>query len=492
MSLLEGAIAAISPSWAMRREAARQGLAMVRGYNSAGTGRLAEGWNPTGNSPNRVLEAAGTLPARRARDLARNSGWASIALRRLPAAIVGTQVTASVTVPGERARKAVAEDWAEFRETGNAIADRTWDADLALIARTVAECGDCLVVWQFLPGSQNRRVPLTWRALPPEYLDTAKQMGIASDSVVINGVEVAADGRVTGYWLHDRHPLDTVNGLSVPSSFYPAEMVDLVHEPLWLGQRRGVPWLSPVALDIDDLQQYEKAALWKARMAAAFGLVKSSAGTAATPVSGIKPHLRNDGTTGERLGPGMILRTQPGETVSQITPPSDDNFKVFWDTRLFAIAAGIGLPVHALSGDLRGANYSSLREGKLLFWELVDQWQWHMMHDQLLRRAWRRFGQARFAAGRTTGGILPAVKWAFPKRPWVDPLKDIKAVEMELDLGLSTYPDAVASRGDDAETQLAEILEWKAKLEEAGIAFGRSSKNAMPLPPDPPADPAAP
>jgi lambda family phage portal protein len=492
MSLIERAIGAISPSWAMRREAARQGLAMMRGYDSASTGRLAEGWNPSGNSPNRELEAAGTLIQRRSRDLARNNGWASVALRRLPASIVGTQVTASVTVPGERARKAVADDWAEFRETGNAVADRSWDADLSLITRTVVECGDCLVVWSFTPSSENRRVPLTWRALPPEYLDTNKQMGIGSDTVVINGVEVAPDGRVTGYWLYDRHPLDTVNGLSVPSTFYPADRVDLVHEPLWLGQRRGVPWLSPVALDIDDLQQYSKAALWKARMAAAFGLVMTSAGTPATPVTGIKPHLRGDGTTGERIGPGMILRPPPGSTATQITPPRDDNFKVFWDTRLFAIAAGIGLPVHALSGDLSGANYSSLREGKLLYWELVDCWQWHMLHDQLLRRAWRRFGQARFAAGRTTGGILPPVKWAFPKRPWVDPKKDIEAIEAELDLGLTTYPDAVAARGEDAEDQLAEVMAWKDKLAKAGISFGRSPKTSGQVPAAPVADPAAP
>lgn len=477
MSLIERAIERLSPSWAHRREMHRQMLGQLRGYDMGKMGRLTEGWNPSGSGPNAALEGASRLMVRRGRDQVRNNPWASIAHRRLPAAIVGTQVTASVTLESSRLRKAVAEDWDWLREYGNAEGDVSWDSDLARMVRTAIEVGDCIIAWEFLPASAGARVPLTWRALPPEYLDTSRLLGSREGHFVQSGVELDEAGRVHGYWLYDRHPQDTVLARTPTSRLHPAKMVDLLHEPLWIGQRRGVPWLGPVAIAMDDLAQYEAAALWKARMAAAFGLVKTETGIASTPVSNSSAR-RGDGSVTERMGPGMIYRVKAGESISSLTPPQDDNFEMFWKTRLMAIAAGLGLPAHAISGDLSSANYSSLREGKLLFHELVDGWQWHMVHDQLLRRAWRRFGLARFAAGRTAGGVLPPVKWAFPKRPWVDPKKDIEALEMELDLGLATYPDAVASRGEDPETQLAEIMVWKERLEAAGMPLGRTAAAA--------------
>ncbi|MBU8543988.1 MULTISPECIES: phage portal protein [Roseomonadaceae] len=473
MPVLERLIEWFSPAAAHERAVHRAQLAQIRGYAAGESGRLTQDWQPTGLSPNQVLQAGAPLMLRRVRDLGRNNAWAAAALRRLPAAIVGTQVTASVAEKGKRVRQAVADDWSWFREQGNASGARAanWDAEVARMVRTIVETGDCLVVWNFRPSAENRRIPLTWRALPPDYIDALRIQPQGRDNTVIGGAEVDPDGVTVGWWLYDRHPLDTINARLPQSRFYPADQVDLLHEALWLGQRRGVPWLSPVAVDIDDMAQNDKAAIWKARMASSLALVRTRAGVAGTPLGA--PGKDTKGRDTLQLSPAAVLDVAPGETVSQITPPPDENFRMFWDTRIFAIAAGIGLPAHMISGDLSKANYSSLREGKLLFWDLVDQWQWHMVYDQLLRGAWRRFGEARFAAGRTTGGIAPAVEWAFPKRPWVDPKKDIEAVEAELDLGLTTWPDAVAARGMDPEDQAARIEEWNERLVGLGMPVGR-------------------
>lgn len=490
MNILDRAIAGLAPGWAAAREESRYRLAMfqqARGYSAGETGRLQQGWNPTRTSQNETLAGKSSMMLARSRDLSRNNAWATMALRRLPAAIVGTQVTASVQIEAPRTRKAVSEDWDWLRENGNGAGDASWDADLHRVARTVVEAGDCLLVWNFTPAAQGDRVPLRWRALPPDYIDAARLAPSVPGNVVLSGVEVDPDGRTVGVWLYERHPLDTVWGQTVPSRLYPREQVDLVHEPLWLGQRRGVPWLAPVTMSLDELAQYETAALWKARMAASFALVRKRMGPAAAPL----------GTTGTddagrptvTLAPGTVLDAGPGDELSALSPPTDDNFRMFWETRLFAIAAGLGLPVHALSGDLSKANYSSLREGKLLFWELVDQWQWHMVHDQVLRAAWRRFGQARFAVGRTMGGVLPPVRWSFPKRPWVDPKKDIEALTAELDLGLTTWPEAIAARGEDAEAQLAEIEAWRNRLAAVGMPVGRATMaRAAPAAPPPEAE----
>ncbi|NKC33492.1 phage portal protein [Falsiroseomonas selenitidurans] len=473
MPVLERLIEWWNPAAAHERAVHRLHLDQLRGYQSGEAGRLTQDWMPTGVSPNQAQQLGAHLTLRRSRDMGRNNAWAAAIYRRLPAAIVGYQVTAGVTAEGKRARQAVADDWAWFRDQGNAAGPRgpNWDAEVARMVRTVVEAGDCLIVWNFRPASEGRRIPLTWRALPPDYVDATRIQPSSPDNAVIGGAEVTPEGLTAGWWLYERHPLDTLHGRPVQSRFYAAEHVDLLYEPLWLGQRRGVPWLAPVAVDLDDQAQYEKAALWKARMAASFGLIRRRAGMAGSQLGQAGKDAKGRDTL--KLSPAAILDLPPGDEMTQITPPADDNFRTFWETRNFAIAAGVGLPVHMVSGDLSKANYSSLREGKLLFWDLVDQWQWHMVYDQLLRSAWRRFGEARFAAGRTTGGILPGVEWAFPKRPWVDPAKDIAAVEAELDLGLTTWPDSVAARGMDPEEQAARIEQWNPRLVELGMPVGR-------------------
>ena len=45
-------------------------------------------------------------------------------------------------------------------------------------------------------------------------------------------------------------------------------------------------------------------------------------------------------------------------------------------------------------------------------------------------------------------------KWITPAREWVDPLKDMKAIELELALGLTTKSEVIASRGKDFEEVL--------------------------------------
>jgi lambda family phage portal protein len=475
MNMLDRAIGWFSPGAGLRRQMQRELLGDAAGQRSYAAGRVdrqSQGWIATGASQNEVLSGASRTLTNRSRDLVRNNPWAVSALRRLPASIIGSGVTASLQMKKGRARDAVQSDWDWFREEGNALGTASWDADLALLVRTIVEAGDGLIVWESTPAKANLQVPLRWRMLPPEYIDRTRTNGALHGNAIVNGVEVNEDGRVVAYWLYDRHPMDTLYGRPVESRRVDAKHVDLIFEPLWLGQRRGVPWLAPVALSADELQQYDTAALWKARMAASYGIVRKLPAPPSQS-SMAAPKKDAQGRPVSRIAPGMELIAKDGEEISSLQPPRDDNFEVFWRTRLYAIAAGLGMPHASLTGDLRQANYSSLREGKLLFWELLDVWQWHMVHDKVLRSVWRRFGIARYAAGRTQGGILPAVKWGFPKRAWTDPLKEISALREEMDLGLTTWPDAVAARGEDAETQLAEIMEWAQRLVDAGMPVGR-------------------
>lgn len=482
MNLLDRLVASIAPVAGLRRALARDA---VRSYAAASHGRLAQGWNGGRGSRDGMLESGRRTMTARAADLGRNNPWLHSALRRLPAEIVGTGPVPSVVDAEEAEAKAVLADFAVFCGEGGGRR-ATFASDLALLARTIVEEGECFVVWTAEPSSKKRRVPLSWRLLPPAFLDAARTTPDAGGNFVREGVEYDEAGEVAGYWFFDRHPADTLLVRMPEARFYPVERVDHVFEQVWIGQRRGVPWFAPVTMAADELAQYEQAAIWKARMAASLALVLSSPPGVTSPLSGAGKDA--GGRQLEQLAPGAILRTAPGETVTTVDPPTDDNLRVFWQTRLYAISAGLGLPYASLTGDLSNANYSSLREGKILFWQLLDSWQWLMIHDQFLRHAWRRFCAARFAAKPAASRPLYAVKWSFPRRPWVDPLKDAKALELELSLGLTTWPDAVSARGEDADGQLAEIQLWRDRLAAAGINLARQMPGAVPAVSNPDAD----
>jgi capsid protein len=64
--------------------------------------------------------------------------------------------------------------------------------------------------------------------------------------------------------------------------------------------------------------------------------------------------------------------------------------------------------------------------------------------------------------------------WGTPRREWVDPLKDIKTIEKEIDLDMSTRTKSAKLRGHDYEDiideKIAEEVMIKEKREKAGLS----------------------
>ena len=148
------------------------------------------------------------------------------------------------------------------------------------------------------------------------------------------------------------------------------------------------------------------------------------------------------------------------------------------------LAAGLGLPEHLVSGDLTGANYSSLRAGLLPFRQRVEQIQYGIFVPQFLRPVWRRV--------LTIGALLNAlefdsampVDWMMPRPMQVDPLKDVQATTAELAEGLTSRRKAVAERGWNVEELDAEIAADNARQKVLGLTFGAPPATSNPEPND--------
>jgi lambda family phage portal protein len=142
----------------------------------------------------------------------------------------------------------------------------------------------------------------------------------------------------------------------------------------------------------------------------------------------------------------------------------------------------MGVPYTNVTGDLRQANYSSLREGKLEFRRRIEQLQHGTLVFQLCRPVWQRWLRDAVLAGALdlTGFASDpsrylAVKWIPPKWDWVDPLKDRKAEIEAIDAGLKSRSDVIESEGYDAEEVDRRIAADHAREEELGLSFAGAS-----------------
>ena len=475
---LDRAIAQIAPLWGAQRLAARIQFEALRGYSAARPSRRTKGLRGTAGSGNAETET--DLPKLRfsARKLVRDNPYASAGLDVLVGYQVGTGITVRSNSGDERLDKLWNDAFATWSRRCDAAGRLDFHGMTAQAARTRCESGEVLGRHLALSRAEARArgldVPYAVQVLEPDHLDPVT---LRRETNIVQGIERDGWGRPVAYHLTDRHPgepdLVSVMLSDVPRRIPAAEIMHLhrVHmaRP---GQLRGVPDLAPVMTRLAALDEFEDAIIEQAKISACLvAFTRSPAGGSLGPLE--KPNA--DSTDAERrttMAPGMIERLFPGEEVTMNQPPPMAGVDVLPRHTLRAIAAGLGLTYDLLTGDLTGANYSSLRAGRLTVRRTVERDQWMMLIPLWVEPIARRFTRAAQLAG-----VLPdrAGEWLLeygpPPFPFVDPLKDALAIKAQLRLGLLNWGQAVAEAGWDPRQQVAKIAEWNAAHDKAEIVL---------------------
>jgi len=144
----------------------------------------------------------------------------------------------------------------------------------------------------------------------------------------------------------------------------------------------------------------------------------------------------------------------PGEDV-KFSSPADvgGGYEAFQYRTLLAVSASLGLPYHLVTGDVRQANYSSLRAELVEFRRRIGQLQHGVIAHQLCRPIWRRWLETAVLSGALEADPVIAwpVQWIPPRWDWVDPLKDIQAQVLAMDAGLTSRRKVVEATGYDIE-----------------------------------------
>ncbi|TCM85173.1 phage portal protein [Rhodovulum steppense] len=422
----------------------------IRRFDGAAGGRRASGMGSFGKI-NPEVAAAGASLRSRAAYLANNNPWLSQGVANWTGALVGAGIQPTSRHPDKATRRALNAYFEAWATEADAEGRADFWGIQAQIAQSMVTAGEGLAL--LIDTDEGPRL----RALPPELLDESRTAELPEGRAIFAGVEVDANGRRDAFWIIPERPA------SVFANYAPAQRIDAanvlhVFRPIAPGQLRGVSWLAPVVLPASDFDQLCDALLVGAKTAAMFCAFVTNQNA----VGGEDPF---EGEDVPSLEPGTLQRLGGGWDIKFASPQQAQQIDSFLKLNLRQLAAGLGLPDHLLSGDLTGANYSSLRAGLLPFRQRVEQIQYQILVPQLLAPTWRaviRHGiltdQIDAPDFEQNPGHYLRADWLPPKPLQVDPLKDINATVAEIEAGLTSRRKAIAERGwvpDDLEDEIA-------------------------------------
>ena len=333
-----------------------------------------------------------------------------------------------------------------------------------LVMTTVVESGEALVLRSAASTADGLAIPLRIRVLEPDYLDaTQGNVTLKGGGSISYGIEFDASGRRVAYHIYEAHPGSSGIHNTISRRWDAADVLH-IYDVERAGQNRGVPWFAPVIAGLNDLDDYEDAALLQKRIAACFGaFVQDLDGE-----SGSLGKQDEDKPLLETLEPGHIQYLGSGKTITFAQPPQSPD-QSFTTGTLRKIAAGIGVTYEDLTGDYSKVNFSSARMGRISHWANVDGWRGDMLIPQFCDGVWE--WAMELAQGMNNWPEAPTAKWTPSPMPMLDPGKEGQAYERLARNGVMSLPDIIRERGNDPDEQVEEIAEFNERLDTLGLVF---------------------
>jgi len=439
--------------------------------------RRLRGWNPPLENINALVASGGPRLLARSRELVVTNGYAANACEAFAANLVGDGIKPSSLITDAALRDRVQKLWLAWTDEADADGLTDFYGLQAMVAREMFVAGECFVRLRPRRAEDGLLVPLQLQLLQSEMLPFEKTEMDPNGNRIRCGIEFDLIGQRVAYHFRRRHPGDSTDQrVAVPDTVrVPAEEVLHIYRPIDAGQIRGLPHVAPAMVRLFLLDQYDDAELDRKKTAAMFaGFITKTAPE--DPMMG-EGAADLDGAAIASLEPGTMQVLLPGEDV-KFSSPADvgGGYEAFQYRTLLAVSASLGLPYHLVTGDVRQANYSSLRAELVEFRRRIGQLQHGIMAHQLCRPIWRRWLETAVLSGALDADPVTArpVQWIPPRWDWVDPLKDIQAQVLAMEAGLTSRRKVVEGTGYDIEEVDRENASDAKRAADLGLTYRAS------------------
>ncbi len=473
---------------------AATGRLSASAFEGAMQNRRLIAWKATQENINTLLASGGELLRARARQIVRSNPYAANAADSFVANAVGAGIVPSSLITDTALKDELQRVWLAWTDEADADDLTDFYGMQALAARAMFEAGECFVRFRPRRPEDGLTVPLQLQLLEAEHLPFDKNETSGNGNQIRCGIEFDKIGRRVAYHFYRKHPGDMTDQSGKGEIVrVPASEILHLYRPQRPGQIRGVPWISPALVKLYLLDQYDDAELDRKKVAALFaGFITKNA-----PEDNLLGEGAPDatGSAVAGLSPGTMQVLLPGEDV-KFSSPADvgGSYEMFQYRTLLAIAAALGVPYTNVTGDLKAANYSSIRAGTVEFRRRMDQFQHATLIYQLCRPVWKRWLETVALSGALSmpgfandPSKYAAVKWITPKWEWVDPLKDRQAEKIAQECGWKAPSDIIEAEGYDVDETYRRIAADQQRADTLGIRLGKPEQQA-PAPEQPSQD----
>ena len=469
MNALDRAIAWLSPHAGARRAQARLAL---RQYDAAMSGPRRQGFGGRASSANSEIGGALRTLRDRARAMVRNTAHGHAIVDVMVRHVVGAGITPIWNTGSDRTDRQVGLLWEEWTTRCDIEGELDFYAAQALWVRSMVESGESLMRFVDQGYTADPRTPLRLQLLEGDHIDGSRD-GMVERERCRLGIALGEWSQRQAYWLFDQHPGEQVaswTAAGYTSRRVPRDQIVHLYRPLRIGQLRGVTWLAPVLMSARDLAELMQNTLVKTGVEAAFAGFIIDQGGGPVNLGAASSASETDGEQEMMPEPGMLMRLR-GQDIKFAEPKTSTQFESISIATLQAMAAGTGHTYDQLTGDLRQANYSSLRAGKIEHRRLVEQVQWHDIIPRLDRIADRFVDRCILA-----GTLRPRADgyrrdWVPPANEPIDPLKDLEADIGAVRAGRMSPQEFITAWGRDWKKVLADTQAFWAAADQSGVVL---------------------
>lgn len=389
--------------------------------------------------------------------------------------------------PDAGANAQIESAWATWGKRGNCTpcGRLSWWQVEKIAATMLAREGNFILrEWT---GQRFGKFAYQVQPLSIDLLDIDLVKTLKDGAYIDGGVEFNVFGRPLAFYFFDGHPTEAHTGRARHRIRVPASQVIHVIRQTETGQALGVPESHTALRRFNMLSKYEESALIAAHYGAS-AMVFLEQEADGTPA----PEQSEDELP-EEIEAGSIVDLPPGYTAKG-NPSNypDANMPGFMKTLTRGGAAGLGVSYAGMSGDMEGANFSSLKDGR---GEERDEWKIFQrdlsegLHDPVFA-SWLPRALLTNQVALPTAKLDKFAAATWRGRGWqsVNPKDDAVADEKNLANRVVTPSEIVARKGGNFADTVTRFASDMATLKAAGVPLP-AALDPQPSPQPGPADP---
>lgn len=470
------------------------------GFRAARNGRLSAAMEQDRRHLNSAIMAGGEQLRARSRFHTRENSLLIGGKETWSAFAIGTGLAPNVLDVKPTAKRALQKWFNAWAKKCDFDGRTTFFGLQALVDQEVFEAGEAFIR---LVRSEAR--PLRLQLITSEQLPYNVAVTPESGNEIRLGIEFNPAGERVAYHFFKAHPGDTTRMTADGSTTQriPASEILHVYRVEQPGQLRGIPRTRGALLPAHKLADYDDATLERAGVGSKFAVAITKDSSDRETMAGAENH--GDGSATFDIEAGTVFELEPGEKIETVDPPDPgDNYDKFRYAQQTRGCAAMGTPYAETTGDVKAANFSSIRTGRQPFKRKVNQHQQFWIVPQFCDPVW----EAALADALLRGDVaLPRgaartvatysnVDWVPDAWEYVSPKEEAEAQVILADNLLKPRSKIVAEQGGDPE-ETDELIaadqarEDKLKLRRGAKAAPTKAAGAKPAGPEG-GDPAAP